>query len=79
MTRQCYRGSDSVAPRPRTVGVSLTVEARDALNQLATTVVLATGNRKITQSDAVRVAALLAERHKDEIAALYEQVKSESA
>jgi hypothetical protein len=65
-----------VPPRPRTVGVSLTVEAREALNQLATTVVLATGNRKITQSDAVRVAALLAEGHKDELAALYEQIRS---
>jgi hypothetical protein len=54
--------------------VSLTPEAREALNELATAVVMATGNRKVTQSDALRVAALLAKRHPDELADLYAQL-----
>jgi hypothetical protein len=42
--------------RPRTVGVSVTPEARDALNDLVVQVITASQGR-VTQSDALRVAA----------------------
>lgn len=44
--------------RPRTVGVSVTPEARDALNDLVVQVITVTRGR-VTQSDALRVAARL--------------------
>ena len=52
--------------RPRTVGVSLTPEAREALNDLVVDVITATQMR-VSQSDALRVAALSARAHPTEL------------
>jgi len=55
-------------PRPRTVGVSVTPEARQALNDLVVEVITATRER-VSQSDALRIAARVVARHPDELAA----------
>ena len=54
--------------RARTVGVSVTPEARAALNDLVVEVITATRER-VSQSDALRIEARVVARHTDELPA----------